>query len=1170
MNKRNRIRHWVSVALIAAAVISFILSFFSGMGRTSDVNSAAQELGSRVEKRLALLDVYIGKSLEGDFSAWMDLEGLPEDMVVYRYVEDTLQSWANQFPIRSDDIRPQTLVQRLGDTRTNIISPLKDLDENLTFVNHGSKWFLEKKVIGERCQVIAGLEIVNELQAGSLNGLNRHFKVDQHYAVRPLSASTGAPVLVNGVPLFKLSAETLAEPSQRHSALLWLTIALLFSGLLVFLSAHPSRPRLWTVMLVQAGVLLWMYFYGRELAPSSQFFSPLLYADGPLLYSLGALIIINLALTLLVLDLYIVRWTLLKRLRSWKSRWIYILTGVLICLAIAAIITWIHLTFRSITVNSSINLELYKVTLITIYSGIVYLSYLALSLTVPLLLQMLSPLLRSLTCLRYDIFSAPGRITYAVIVGVYFVVASSMLGFEKEKNRIDVWANRLAMDRDIALEIQLRSAEAAISADPMIGALSVLDGSADIIRNRLVSAYMGRISQDYDITVLLPGRETSFNSVFQDRIRGGVRLSDNSHFFYSSIGSGRTSYTGLFSYYVQDHGARTVLVTVESKHNREDRGYLSLLGIAEPGRITLPPAYSWAKYADGRLVQYKGLYPYPTLYSGRLKDEAGAHADGHMDMEGWCHFVQTVSEEEIIVISRPSTEWLYYVVEGFLFAILAFLFISALTRRKRANGEKRYYQRRISMVMYISLLITLVAMAGFSVWFVYKRNNADMESIMTSRINSLQSMLQERLRLMENPDDVRTTEVMATVENVGNNLRCDISLFDLSGRVVMSTTPEVYDRMLLGHRLDDGAYQQIMYAHKRFYMHKEKVGRRSYYALYAPVMNSGGHMVAIVSSPFTDISTNLESEAILHVATVITIFLLLLMISRFFTFEMVSRMFRPITELRRKMTVTDVDHLEPLEYDQEDEITPLVQAYNRMVQDLGESSRRLAQVERDKAWTDMARRVAHDLKNPLTPIKLQLQMLMRMKASGNPMWQDRFDEVAQTVLYHVDLLADSADQFSTFAKMYDQQAERLDLDALVRQEVDLFDSRDDIRLDYFGLADAYVSAPRPQLTRVIVNLITNAIQAVDGNNGEKRLVVSLRNAVENGFYDIVVEDNGPGVEQENQAKIFTPDFTTKTSGSGLGLAICKRIVEHCGGTISYTRSFNLGGACFTVKYPKDV
>ncbi len=168
----------------------------------------------------------------------------------------------------------------------------------------------------------------------------------------------------------------------------------------------------------------------------------------------------------------------------------------------------------------------------------------------------------------------------------------------------------------------------------------------------------------------------------------------------------------------------------------------------------------------------------------------------------------------------------------------------------------------------------------------------------------------------------------------------------------------------------------------------------------------------------------------------------------------------------------------------------------------------------------------------------------------------------------MDLLADSADQFSTFAKLYDQKSERLDLDSLGRQEVDLFDAREDLQIDYFGLPDAWVSAPRPQLTRVVVNLITNAIQALEGQEGPKRLVVAVRNAVEDGFYDIAVEDNGPGVPEDRQELIFTPDFTTKTSGSGLGLAICRRIVEHCGGSIGYSRSFTLGGACFTVKYPK--
>ena len=1166
MNKHRRIWESLSVVLVMTALVLFAASLFMGIGR-SNTTSAATDLGKHAERRIQVLDQYVQKALEADPSQWMRLEGLPEDMVVYRYVNDSLQSWANQFPIRSDDIRERTLVQRLGDSRSDSTSPLEEVTEELSYVNLGPKWYLVKSAYEGKIRVIAGLEIINELQTDSKNGVNRHLLSGDQYDIQPLTSSVGVPVIINGQPLFKLTEESIAEFTPRHSAILWLAIALLLAGGLLFLSLHPTPLWLGVTLLIQGGLLGWMYFYGRHITQESQLFSPLLYADGQFLYSLGAVVLVNIAIILLVLDLYMVRWQLLRAVRN-QRRWVQATLAGLSIVFAAAIVLYIHLTFRSIAINSDICLELYKVNILTPYTGIVYLAFLALALAIPLLLQMASPLLRSLFGLRYNFFSGRARLVYAMITGLYFVIASSTLGFQKEQRRVDVWANRLAMDRDIALEIQLRSVEGSIAEDQMTGMLSVLDNSADLIRGRLVSAYMGRIAQDYDISVVLGSDRPVADQLFADRIRSGVRLSDNSHFFYSSIGSGRVSYTGLFTYYVPNYGSSSILVKVESKHNREDRGYLSLLGISDPGRVTLPPVYSWTKYVDGRQVQYKGSYDYPTIFSGNLKDKAGSRPNGHVDMDGWCHFVHSVSADEVVILSRPSTRVTDYIVEGFLFAIIAFFMVSALIWRRRPAGGRRYYQTRISLMMYVSLTLTLVAMAVFSVWFVYKRNNADMQSIMTSRINTLQAMLQEQMRQVE-ADDIRSARVLDAVEGVGNNLRCDITLFETDGRVALSTTPEVYDRMILGHRLDDDAYYNIVYDHKRFYTHRERANRRSYYALYAPVFNSAGTMVAIVSSPFTDITSNLESESIAHIVTIITLFLLLLMLSRFITYEVVSRMFRPLTEMSRKMTVSDIDHLEPLEYNQDDELTGLVRAYNRMVQDLGESTRRLTQVERDKAWTDMARRVAHDLKNPLTPIKLQLQMLIRMKSSGNPAWQERFDEVASTVLFHVDLLADSADQFSTFAKMYDQKVELLDLDALIRQEVDLFDSRDDIRLDYYGLEGALVEAPRPQLTRVVVNLITNAIQAVDENQGEKRLLVSLRNAAEDGFYEIVVEDNGPGVDQENQDKIFTPDFTTKTSGSGLGLAICRRIVDHCGGNISYSRSFALGGACFTVKYPKQ-
>ena len=1163
MNKKRTIRQWVAVVLMGVAVALVGASMFTST--PSDNESYANALGKRVEQRLAILDKAVETAMESNDGTWLTLESLPSDMVVYRYVEDTLQSWANQFPIRSDDIRSRAVVRRLGESRGDAVSPLADVPDNWTFANHGPKWYLEKSFIQDDVHIIAGLEIVNELRAGSFNGVNRKLKLDDRFSIKPLSTSVGIPVTVDGTPLFKLVSEKIDVVSGGHnSALQLLAMVLLIAGMMLWLSARPSALWLSVVAVAQTGLLVWMYLRGRHAGASAQIFSPLVYADGPVLYSLGAVVIINALIVLLVMDFFIARWTFTKEIRrrgSVLTRSLLLALGVLVTVGIVA---YFLLAFRSVCVNSDINLDLYKISRLSWYTGIVYASFIALALAVPPMVQMLSPLVHSLFGIRYDVFTVPARAVFSAALGIYFVALTSTMGFRKEERRVDVWANRLAMDRDVALEMQLRAVEGAIAADQMFGALSVLDGSVELIRGRLVGNYMGRISQDYDISILQTGSNLASYPLFQERIRSGIRLADNSHFFYKALGNGRVAYTGFFTWYVQGAGATSILVAVESKHNREDRGYLRLLGISDPGRISIPRVYSWAKYVDERLSQYKGAYGYPTVCIGKFN----SIKDGHFYQEGWCHFVHNVSEGEVVVISRPRNSALDYIVAGFMLAIAAFLLLSAFSAGKRRSGSPRYYQNRISLVLYTSLFLTLVAMAGFSVWFVYKRNLAEMESVMTSRVNTLQGMMQERLRMVYSDDQLRSVGVKNEVEGVGNSLRCDITLFDVSGRMVFSTTPEVYERMVLGQRLDQTAFYNIVHANKRFFLQKEKVGRRSFYAMYAPVFNSNSDMIAILSAPFTDTTQDFEAEAVRHIATVITIFLLLLLVARIITYEVVSRMFKPISELSRKMKVTDVDKLETLSYEGDDEITPLVEAYNRMVLDLRESSSRLAQAERDKAWTDMARRVAHDLKNPLTPIKLQLQMLMRMKSSGNPAWQDRFDEVAQTVLYHVDLLADSADQFSTFAKMYDQKPETIDLDALVRQEVDLFDSRDDVKVDYYGLSGAIVEAPRPQLTRVVVNLLTNAIQAVEENGDDKHLVVALRNSSEDGFYDIVVEDNGPGVSEQNQDKIFTPDFTTKTSGSGLGLAICRRIVEHCGGTISYNRSFTLGGACFTVRYPK--
>ena len=202
-----------------------------------------------------------------------------------------------------------------------------------------------------------------------------------------------------------------------------------------------------------------------------------------------------------------------------------------------------------------------------------------------------------------------------------------------------------------------------------------------------------------------------------------------------------------------------------------------------------------------------------------------------------------------------------------------------------------------------------------------------------------------------------------------------------------------------------------------------------------------------------------------------------------------------------------------------------------------------------------------------------------MKSKGDPAWADRFDEVSREVLGQIDLLADTANEFSTFAKLYTEEPVEIDLDKLLKEEISLFDSRDNIEFSYMGLDNAKVTGPKPQLTRVFTNLINNSIQAIESERelaleeGREpamgRILVSLRLSTKDGFYDIVFEDNGPGVSDENRAKLFTPNFTTKNNGTGLGLSICRNVVEKCNGEIFYSKSFSLKGACFTVRFPRQ-
>ncbi|HEY0092449.1 MAG TPA: ATP-binding protein, partial [Flavobacterium sp.] len=244
------------------------------------------------------------------------------------------------------------------------------------------------------------------------------------------------------------------------------------------------------------------------------------------------------------------------------------------------------------------------------------------------------------------------------------------------------------------------------------------------------------------------------------------------------------------------------------------------------------------------------------------------------------------------------------------------------------------------------------------------------------------------------------------------------------------------------------------------------------------------------------------------------------------------------------------------------EINLLVKAYNRMVDELEESAIKLAQSEREEAWREMAKQVAHEIKNPLTPMRLTVQSFQRKFDPDDPELKQKLTDYSNTLIQQIDTMSAVASAFSNFASMPAQQNENLNVVAVVDLALDIFN--EDFITFESQEKEIISKMDRTQLIRVITNLVKNAIQAIPENQEDKSVVVTIKKSEKNVL--IEVKDNGNGIEPQNINRIFEPKFTTKSSGMGLGLGIIKNIIENYKGTITFETEFGKG-TTFTVCLP---
>lgn len=312
-------------------------------------------------------------------------------------------------------------------------------------------------------------------------------------------------------------------------------------------------------------------------------------------------------------------------------------------------------------------------------------------------------------------------------------------------------------------------------------------------------------------------------------------------------------------------------------------------------------------------------------------------------------------------------------------------------------------------------------------------------------------------------------------------------------------------------------------------------------------------------------SANLTAYSHNLMSTLISVYVFLFLFAGSIGLAIANSITWPIEILAEKIRRVRLGQQnEPLDWKNPDELGDLIQVYNEMIEKLDQSAKSMVKLERDMAWREMAQQVAHEIKNPLTPMKLSIQYLQQAVGGDPERLKQLIPRVSETLLEQVDNLASIAGEFSNFGTLPKANNEKVNLNEVVASVHDLFRKREDINIHlYVPIDDLWIFADRNYLIRILNNLIKNAIQAIPGDR-EGVIEISLKK--HNDLAQIKVKDNGVGIPDDMREKVFQPNFTTKSSGTGLGLAICASLLESFNGTIYFETTMG-SGTDFFVELP---
>ncbi|MFZ4724832.1 MAG: sensor histidine kinase [Paludibacter sp.] len=753
---------------------------------------------------------------------------------------------------------------------------------------------------------------------------------------------------------------------------------------------------------------------------------------------------------------------------------------------------------------------------------------------------------------------------------VIFVWNSMIISRNKQLDKFKILAQNISIngnsENDRMADILLEELDIQIENDSKINMLVANPDSFSMANDYINKTYLRGFWNKYDMRLNVAVIGTDLYLEYDKFINTIGTQIKQTHFYNVSANENNMSYLGKYFAGIKANDSIFFFMEFYPRRNFKSYSFPNLLISSMPD-IQSQLNISIAKYEHQKLVYSSGNLEFAPTSSWIPSSKADFFA---MVYKGHNHYILATSVKTYIVIAEDQQKnnlaYLLYFIYVFLiyFSFSSFVFWSYLLIRNRFNFRIGL-TAKFQYTFIILLIISFILIFYVSVNFIQKKYQEQQISELENKKSYIQKELQDMYYWNQDLTKQNMQALNFDLQELSYTYHTDIHVYNNKGVLVGSSQPLIFNKNLISNRISTKPY----FTRNANLNQYEHIGKLNYLTGYTDFYNGDFLQIGFIAVPQFFSQDEIQREIESFLAVIIHIYLIIIVLAILISLFIGKQLSAPLNMLESKLKQMRLGQRnEKIDYTLNDEIGQLVIQYNRTVDELEQSANLLAKSERESAWKSMARQVAHEINNPLTPMKLSIQQLQRTKKLNDNRFDDYFEKSTIMLIEQIDNLSRIAGTFSDFARMPEANFIRLDVAARLYSVVQLFANNfEKIQVDYTGAEkDVYLFADPEQMVQVFNNLLKNAIQAIPS---ERKGIIKINLQQQLNEVIISFSDNGVGIDSKAFDKLFTPNFTTKTTGTGLGLVICKNIIESTGGTISFSSKINKGSV-FTITLPNEL